>query len=135
MAAANVEKHADVMGGVGRALAKTTRFALTNPVAAVQLVWERHPETRPGDGDRERVLRRDVEIMRARLETLDPVGTRDPRWGVIARDEIVAWQDFLPLRERLDPAVYYTNAHVDRFNDFDAWQVIASAASFSRQAG
>jgi len=131
VAAPNVEKYADVMSGVGRALAKTTRFALTNPMAAVQLMWERHPETQPEDHDRERVLRRDVEILRARLETLDPHGCRDPRWGVIERDEIVAWQDFLPLGQRLDPAVYYTNAHVDRFNAFDEGQVEAQARNFA----
>jgi NitT/TauT family transport system substrate-binding protein len=131
VASPNVEKYADVIAGVGRALAKTTRFALTNPAAAVQLMWERHPETRPGDRDRERVLRRDVEILRARLETLDPRGCRDPRWGVIERDEIVAWQDFLPLGQRLDPAVYYTNAHVHRFNAFDEGQVEAQARNFA----
>jgi NitT/TauT family transport system substrate-binding protein len=131
VASPNVEKYADVMGGVGRALAKTTRFALTNPMAAVQLMWQQHPETRPGDHDRERVLRRDVEILRARLETLDPRGCRDPRWGVIERDEIVAWQDFLlgsgALKHRIDTAIYYTNAHVDRFNAFDDREVVEAA--------
>lgn len=123
------------IGGVGRALARTTLFALENPAAAVQLMWERHPETRPAARDREWALRRDVAILGARLDTLNPAGARDPRWGVIERQEIVAWQDFLVgagvLTRRLDPEIYYTNAHIDRFNAFDAPQVIARARSLA----
>ena len=135
VASAGVDRYADIIGGVGRALAKTTLFALTNPVAAVQLMWDSHPETRPAVHERAGVLRRDVAIMRARLDTLDPTGSRDPRWGVIERDEVVAWQDFLlgsgALGRRIDPERYYTNAHVDRFNAFDGGQVIAQARNFA----
>jgi NitT/TauT family transport system substrate-binding protein len=126
-----VQGNAEMIGGVGRALAKTIRFALTNPAAAISLMWESHPETRPAGAERARALRRDVEIVRARLDTLDPTGSRDPRWGVIERHEIVAWQDFLlgagALSRRLEPEVYYTNAHVDHFNAFDEQQVIEHA--------
>ena len=134
VASSDLARHADVIGGVGRALARTTRFALTSPTAAVQLMWDRHPETRPSADARDRILRRDVEILRARLETLDPGGCQDPRWGVIERDEIVAWQDFLlgsgALGTRIDPELYYTNAHVERFNAFDEGEVVAAARAW-----
>jgi NitT/TauT family transport system substrate-binding protein len=125
----------DVVAGIGRAMAKVTVFALRNPEAAVRLMWRQEPDTRPTSRDHDRILRRDLEIMKARLESFriepdDP----DPRWGAIDRREIVAWQDFLiatgATRQRLDPKLFFTNALVDRFNAFDPTGIRDRARAF-----
>lgn len=122
----------DVVASIGRAIAKSTVFALENPAAVVDLMWQRHPEARPATADAARVRQRDLAILQARLDSLrpDPDAT-DPRWGVIERAEITAWQDFLlgsrAITRRLDPAVYYDATHVDVYNDFDAERVRAQA--------
>ena len=125
----------DAIAGVGRALAKVTTFALEDPKAAVRLMWQHEPRTHPFAPELTRALRRDLEIMKARLDSfrIDP-GDNDPRWGAIDGHEIVAWQDFLlgtaSIRQRLDPQGFYTNALVDRFNAFDANQIRAHARAF-----
>jgi NitT/TauT family transport system substrate-binding protein len=130
----------DAVAGVGRALAKVTTFALENPEAAVRLMWQQEPSTRPSSGELERALRRDLEIMKAGLESfrIDP-GDKDPRWGVIDGHEIVAWQEFLlasgAIRERLDPESFYSNELVERFNRFDAKRIIEAARGFGAHLG
>ena len=125
----------DAVAGVGRALAKATVFALENPEAAVRLMWRQEPSTRPMPEQHDRVLRRDVEIMKARLACFSPdPGDPDWRWGYIDPREIEAWQEFLlnsdAVRERRDPGVFYTDAFLDRFNRFDAAAVRAQARGF-----
>ena len=113
--------HGGAIAGTGRALARVTAFALENQEATVRLMWQQNPETRPSAAEHDRVLRRDLEIMKARLEALriDPAD-KDQRWGAIDDREIVAWQNFLvdsgAVRRRLDPETFYTTAFVDRFN-------------------
>ncbi len=131
-----LEDHGLALIGSGRAIAKAIVFALENPEAAVRLMWRQHPETRPSRAEHDRILCRDLEIMKARLAAFaiapaDP----DPRWGTIEESEIVAWQDFLmasgAVHRRLDPKLFYTAAFVERFNAFDAEKVRAAARAFS----
>jgi NitT/TauT family transport system substrate-binding protein len=135
LAAPEVEHDRDLVAGVGRALAKTTVFASANPSAVIQLMWERCPGTKPPVEDRERALRRGVHILQARLETLRLDGVSDARWGAMAREEFVAWQDLLlasgAIGRRLDPGTYFTATFVDRFNDFDPSRVRERARTFS----
>jgi NitT/TauT family transport system substrate-binding protein len=139
LASSDVEKDGGLVGGVGRAMAKVTVFALENPAAVIELMWERCPDTRPREGERERELRRGVEIVRARLDTLRLDDTTGPRWGALAAEDIVAWQDFLlaagAISHRLDPEIYYNASFVDRFNDFDPEAVRASARAFRGRNG
>ena len=122
----------DAIVGTGRALAKATVFALENLKATVRLMWKQDPETRPSAHDEDRVLLRDQEIMKARLESfrIDP-DDKDPRWGTIDEYEIVAWQSFLlasgAIKKRLDPKVFYTNMFVDDYNKFDVEGIKAQA--------
>jgi NitT/TauT family transport system substrate-binding protein len=114
--------------GAGRALAKVTVLGLENPEKIVRLMWKQHSETRPAPPDLDRVLFRDLEIMKARLDSfrIDPTD-RDPRWGSIDEREIAAWQDFLlasgAVKHRLDLKIFYDDSFVDDFNRFDAEKI------------
>jgi NitT/TauT family transport system substrate-binding protein len=122
--------------GTGRTLAKATVFALENLTATVRLMWKQNPETRPSTHDRDRILFRDQEIMKARLESfrIDPAD-KDPRWGTIDEHEIVAWENFLlatgAIKERLDPKVFYTNRFVEDYNQFDVEGIKAQARNIT----
>ena len=118
--------------GAGRALAKATVFGLENPEKIVRMMWKQDPETRPAPPDLARILFRDLEIMKARLDSFridasDP----DPRWGTIEQREIAAWQDFLlasgAVTQKLDPKVFYDDSFVDDFNRFDAEKIRKAA--------
>jgi NitT/TauT family transport system substrate-binding protein len=120
-------------------MAKVTVFAMENPEAAVRLMWRQEPQTRPVPAEEERVLRRDMEILRQRLASfrIDP-DDPDQRWGAIDRREIVAWQEFLlasgAITRRLEPELFYTSEFMDAFNDFDQRTVQDQARAWAQRS-
>jgi hypothetical protein len=122
----------DVLARALRAIQKSLVFSFTNPQAALEAMWETHPETKPPPGLRDEVLRHDMEVLKACLEPMridkqDP----DPRWCAIPVEEMIAWQDFLlrsgTLHRELDLERLYTTALVARINNFNAEEIRAAA--------
>jgi NitT/TauT family transport system substrate-binding protein len=129
---ASLRRRPEAFGAFGRALAKATLFAVTNPAAAIRLIWERYPDAAPRPGaDRERAWRRELAALEVRLEGHRIEGAPLPRWGAITAPEIAAWQDFLlgtgAIKQRRPPEIYFSDALVDAFNAFDAAPIIAAA--------
>ncbi|MHB1220203.1 MAG: ABC transporter substrate-binding protein [Alphaproteobacteria bacterium] len=122
------------VAGVCRALAKATLFAIENPASVIEMMWSRHRETRPEAGERARELRRGVEILRARMDTMRPEGAQDPRWGAMLLSEFAAAQNHLrrsgAIQREHDPRTLFDPSHVVQINAFDSTQVIAQARSF-----
>jgi NitT/TauT family transport system substrate-binding protein len=125
--------------GVGRAVARATLFTLENPAAVIRLMWERHAETRPTDGESAQELCRGVQILHARTETMRPEGARDPRWGAMRADEFAVAQEHLlragVIRRRHDVRDLFTATHVDAFNAFDRRVVVEHARSLALEGG
>ena len=126
-----VEERGAALGAYGCALAKATLFAIVNPEAAVRLVWDHVPETKPRRGEERRRLKRDLAVLETRLANSRPQDAPMKRWGAITEAEIVAWQGFLlatgAIRNRRPPADYFTAALVDRFEAFNSAAVVAQA--------
>lgn len=124
----------EVYAALGRAVAKGTLFAMTNPEATVRLLWRDVPEARPTPQDEARVMRRDLAILKDRLAISAIEDSPDPRWGAITRKEIEVWQGFMlrtkAIAKRREPEEYFATGLVDRFNDFDAQAVIQQARAF-----
>jgi len=121
------------VAGICRAVAK---FAIENPAAVIEIMWADHPRTRPAEAEAERgrELRRGVEILRARTDTMRPEGAQDPRWGAMLATEFTAARDHLrcsvAIRHRHGPATLFDASRVAEINAFDVAQVIAQARSF-----
>ena len=124
-------KHADLLGRLGRAVAKATVFAMTNPEATVRLAWQHVPQTRPAPRDEAPTLKRDLASLSARLQNQRLELGREPRWGAITEEEVANWQGFLlrakAITQRRAPREYYTGTLIEQFNDFDASSVAAQA--------
>ena len=123
-----------VFAAFGRAVAKATLFALTNPAAAVRILWQHHPDAGPAPGeDPAHAFRRELAALEVRLASQRIEGAPDPRWGAITEREAAAWQEFLlstgAIASRRPPAIYYSNALVDAFNAFDPGEVIDRATN------
>jgi len=118
-------------GRVGRALAKATLFSILNPAAVIRLMWAHHPDTRPASDEEARELRRGVEILKARTDTMRPEGARDPRWDAISADEMAEAAAHLARAGAIppgtDPRALFTARHVAQFNAFDPKTVEADA--------
>ena len=126
-----ITERAGALGAYGCALAKATLFTMINPEAAIRLVWEHVPETRPRLGKEQQALNRDLAVLQTRLENSRPQDAPVKRWGAITEAEIAAWQEFLLTNEaihmRRAPTDYFTAAFVDRFAAFDTTSVVAQA--------
>jgi NitT/TauT family transport system substrate-binding protein len=119
---------------LGRAVAKGTLFAMTNPEATVRLLWRDVPEAQPRAGDEARVMRRDLAVLRHRLDLSGIADAPDPRWGAITLGEVERWQDAMlrtkAIAGRRDPREYFTADLVGRYNDFDPATVVEQARGF-----
>lgn len=127
-----VERRA-ALGAYGCTLAKATAFAIANPEAAIRLVWEHVPETRPPRGGEARALRRDLAVLASRLENSRPEDAPTGRWGEIIEPEVAAWQEFMlatgAIGTRRSAQDYFADGFGDRFNAFDAAAIVARAKS------
>ncbi len=129
---ANLDARPEAFGALGRALAKATLFALTNPEEAIRLMWKHYPDSAPRPGeDADRVLKRELAALKVRLAGHRIDAAPDRRWGAISEGEMAEWQNFLlstkAIETRREPAIYFSNALVPRFNEFDADAVRAQA--------
>jgi NitT/TauT family transport system substrate-binding protein len=131
----NLQARPEAFGALGRALAKATLFAQTNPEGAIKLIWQRYPGSGPAAGeDPVQVFKRELAALRVRLAGHAIDQASDPRWGAISGDEMSKWQEFLletdSIVTKRDASIYFSNANVPRYNEFDPDAVRAQARAF-----
>lgn len=124
----------EAFAALGRAVSKATLFAKLNPEAVVRLLWRDVPEARPSPGNEERVMRRDLAILKHRLTLCEFADAPDPRWGAITLPEIERWQKFMldtkAITRRIDPRDYFVDALIPEYNRFDPADVAEHARTF-----
>ena len=122
----------DLLGRALRVLNKSLTFSFANPELAIRLMWKTHPETKPDVSSRERVLKHDLEVVKACLKPMalkrdDP----DPRWCAMPANEMVEWQKFLlssgAISNMLNLDRLYTSELVEIANRFDSAAIENSA--------
>jgi NitT/TauT family transport system substrate-binding protein len=127
-------RRADLIG-FGRAYAKGTIFAINNPEAAVRIVYEVFPQTRPTGKDEATAVRDDVKVFGARLPhlLLEPAGVK--RWGENSEKNYGAYADFLfkwgVIKQKVDARDLITNELIDEINQFDAARIAAEARAYT----
>ena len=120
--------------GAGARYAKGTVFAIANPEAAVRIVYEVFPQTKPTGKDEATAMRDDVKVLEARMRELAARAGRRQAVGRELRGQ-------LPRLRRLPAEVgrhqgegrqrdLITNELIDEINRFDANQVTAEAKSY-----
>lgn len=122
-------QHPDALVGFCRAMAKATIFALENPEAAVKLHWKRYPEQKPQGVDAATALAQDKRTLLARVENMriDNMALPRSKWGFHAPEDVRVYYDLLrnsgEMKSVVDVEKIYSNALIDRINDFDraAW--------------
>ena len=100
----NLEARPEAFGALGRAVAKATLFALTNPEAAIRLLWKHYPSGAPPAAEREQAFRRELAALKVRLAGQRIEGSSDPRWGTITEKEAAAYQEFVLRAGRIENA-------------------------------
>lgn len=119
----------DALAAVGRAMAKATLFTVTNPEAAINILWSAYPETKAADVDDATAMQRALSVLEARIERLrlEDGG----QWGGFPDGAYAASVDFALstglIPSEIDPEILYTDEFVDFYSDFDTDAVVAQA--------
>ncbi|HKD39287.1 MAG TPA: ABC transporter substrate-binding protein [Myxococcaceae bacterium] len=119
---------------LGKGYAMGTVFAMANPQAAVKILYEIYPQTKPTGKSDEEAIRDDVKTLLARAEhwRLEAGGVK--RWGESSIKDFDAYLDFLLKWKVIDAKIpasdFVTNELVEDMNRFDAAQIAAQAKAY-----
>jgi NitT/TauT family transport system substrate-binding protein len=121
---------------VARGYAKGTIFAINNPEAAVRILYEMYPQTKPTGKDEATAIRDDVRVLQARIVNwkLDKAGVT--RWGENSETNYAAYAEFLlkwgVIKEKVAAKDLITNELIGAINNFDPAKIAAEARAYKR---
>jgi len=119
---------------LGRGYAKGTIFAVNNPEAAVRILYEVFPQTKPTGKDEPTAIRDDTKVLQARATNwrLEKAGVK--RWGENSEANYAAYADFMfkwgIIKEKVGVKDLVTNELIDEINRFDAGKIAAEATAY-----
>ena len=119
---------------IGRGLAMGEVFASANPEAAIRIMYEVFPQTKPTGKDEETAVRDDAKVLRARIAHWDLASGGVTKWGQGNLANYAAYIDFLAKWKVVPVAVpvtdVVTNDLVADMNDFDPAKIEAAAKAW-----
>jgi len=117
-----------------QAYAKGTVFAVTNPEAAVRILWEIYPQTKATGKDEATALRDDLKTLEARARNWRLEAGGVTKWGENSEANYGSYVDFLVkngvIKEKVAVTDLITNALIDDINKFDANAIKATAQGY-----
>lgn len=122
------------MVALAKGYAMGTVFAIANPEAAVRILYEVYPATKPTGKDEATAVRDDVKVLQARIVNwkLEKAGVK--RWGENSEANYAAYTDFMlkwgVIKEKVDWRDLITNELIDDINKFDPARVAAEAKGY-----
>jgi NitT/TauT family transport system substrate-binding protein len=129
-----LKSHRKEAVAVAQGYAMGTVFAIANPAAAVRILWEVYPQTKPTGKDEATALKDDVKVLEARIVNwkLDKAGVK--RWGENSEKNFDAYLNFLHkwgvLKQQVAAREIITNDLIADINRFDAQKLIAEAKAY-----
>jgi len=115
--------------------AKGTIFTLTNPQAAIRIVWEVFPQTKATGKDEATALGDDLMTLAARARNWRLEAGGVSKWGENSEANYAAYVEFLlkngVIKEKVAASDLVTNELIDAINQFDAAAVKAMAAGYT----
>jgi NitT/TauT family transport system substrate-binding protein len=122
---------------LARGFAKGTLFAIANPEAAIRILWEVYPETRPTGMDEATALRENVRTLEARLANMKLERAGVSRWGESSEKNYSAYTDFMQkwgvTKEKVPVTELITNDLIDEINGFNTGEIIAAAKAYKEK--
>jgi NitT/TauT family transport system substrate-binding protein len=114
--------------------AKGTLFAIANPEAAIRILWEVYPQTKPTGKDEATALRDDVKVLEARIQNWKLEKGGVSKWGESSERNYAGYIEFLHkwgiLKEKVAARDLVTNDLIAEINDFDQTKIIAEAKAY-----
>ena len=122
---------------LARDYAKGTVFTIANPEAAIRILWEIFPETKPTGIDEATALRQGEKTLEARIANwkLDKSGVS--KWGENSESGYAAYVDFMQkwgvTKEKIPANELITNDLINEINDFNQAEIIAMAKAYKEK--
>ncbi len=119
---------------LARGYARGTLFAMTNPEAAIRILYEVFPQTKPTGKDEATAIRDDAKVLQARIQNwkLEKAGVK--RWGENSEANYGAYAQFMLkwgiIKQPVEARDLITNELIDEINRFDPDQVAAEAKAY-----
>jgi NitT/TauT family transport system substrate-binding protein len=119
---------------LARGYAMGTVFAIANPEAAVRILYDVYPATKPTGKDEATAIRDDVRVLQARIVNwkLEKAGVK--KWGESSEANYAAYTDFMlkwgVIKQKVDWRDLITNELIDDINKFDAARITAEAKAY-----
>jgi NitT/TauT family transport system substrate-binding protein len=119
---------------VAKGYAMGTVFAIANPEAAVRILYEVFPQTKPTGKDEATAICDDVRVIGARIANwkLDKAGVK--RWGENSEANYAAYAEFMQkygiIKDKVSAKDLVTNDLIADINRFDPAKVAAEAKAF-----
>lgn len=116
---------------IAQGYAMGTLFAITNPEAAVRILWDMWPQTKSTSKDEATALKHDISTLNARAASwrLESVGAK--RWGENLVENYQAYFDWLlengTIKEKASAKDVLDNSLLDEINKFDTAAVVKAA--------
>jgi hypothetical protein len=132
----NISNKRAQLVALGGAFAMGQIFAMANPEAAVHILWEIFPQTKPTGIDEVTALANEVKLLNARAQSwsLDADRAGVKRWGESVGANYQAYCDWLlqqnVIKQKLAAQEAFTNELIDDINKFDATEVTAMARAY-----
>jgi NitT/TauT family transport system substrate-binding protein len=119
---------------VAQGYAKGTVFAIANPEAAIRILWEIYPQTKPTGKDEATALKDDIKVLQARAANwkLEKAGVT--KWGENSEKNYADYVDFLQkwdvIKEKVPAGDLITNDLIADINKFDANEIARLAKDY-----
>jgi NitT/TauT family transport system substrate-binding protein len=119
---------------LARSYAKGTIFAMTNPEAAIRILYEVFPQTKPTGKDEATAIADDTKVLQARAQNwkLEKAGVK--RWGENSEANYGAYAEFMfktgIIKQRVEGKDLVTNELIDEINKFDPNLIAAEAKAY-----
>lgn len=114
--------------------AKGEVFAFANPEAAIRILWEVFPQTKPTGKDEATAMRDDLTTLKARMENWKLSAGGVSKWGESSMSNYGAYIDFLTknkvLKKKVTADEIVTNDLIADINKFDAAEVEKMAKAY-----
>jgi NitT/TauT family transport system substrate-binding protein len=133
----SIAKKREALVALGKAYAKGQIFAMANPEAAVRILWDVFPQTKPTGTDEATALTNEIKVLDARAKAwrLDADNMGIKRWGESVTANYQAYYDWLlqqrVIGQKLNAEDVLTNELIDDINAFDAGEVQAMAKAYA----
>jgi NitT/TauT family transport system substrate-binding protein len=122
---------------LAQGFAKGSVFAMANPEAAIHILWQIFPETKPTGVDDATALHDAVKTLEARIAKMKLENSGVSKWGESSEKNYSAYIDFMQkwgvTKEKVPANQLITNDLINEINNFSQAEVIATAKAYKEK--